>query len=44
MLFWIFIVAIKLAIVGVVIWAIYKLVTHFTTATAMLDTAATYLS
>lgn len=46
-LFWIFMLAIKIAVIGVVVWAIYKLVVHFTTspaATAMLDTAVTYLS
>lgn len=46
-LLWLLFVVIKLAVIGVVIWAIYKLVMHFTTspaATAMLETVTPYLS
>ena len=46
-LFWLTLLVLKVVFIGFIIWAIYKLVVHFTAspaATAMLDTAVTYLS
>lgn len=46
-LFWLTLLVLKVVFIGFIIWAIYKLVTYFTSqpaATAMLDAVTPYLT